>query len=223
MELNYNNLIENNKIFIEIIKEVIKQNETEKNFLNYNKHNNTEDRLSLMKKLESINNKSDFYHITINMNSNNQTHNITDYYLTIKNKQNNDNEYIFHFEAKEKKVKIKSIAHKMGITHDSENRIKITYTPKSTVFDIIKIKNKEIKKVFKVQDNIENEEFNTLNDFYTLTQDFSFTQQLKSSLSIIGTDNEKERFIKNYKDFMIEENEKKKSLNNIVKFVKKHF
>lgn len=223
MELNYNNLIEKNKAFIQIIKEVIIQNEYEKDILTYNRNNNTEDRLSLMKKLELINNKSDFYHLSINMSSNNQTHNINDYYLIIKNKQNNDNEYMFHFEAKEKKVKIKSIAHKIGTTYDSENRIKITYTPKSTVFDIIKIKHKEIKKVIKVQDNSENEEFNTLNDFYTLTQDFSLTDNLKSSLSIIGTDNEKERFIRNYKDFMIEENEKKKKLNNIVKFVKKHF
>lgn len=189
---------EKNKKFIEILKNIILDNRNSLNQEQITKDDynfsNIEPRyecVNLEKKITAINENLNILKIKFQLRPTGHK-NKMDYYVTlIPEEKEHIGDYTLHFHLNKKTMELKSISHNFNL--GGRNIKKFTYTSKSTIYEIPKE-----KKSIKIQDKNTENNIEELSDIFLLTHDINFIEDLKFSLMIIGTDKDKDKFIKSY-------------------------
>lgn len=196
MKNKFEQIIENNHIFLSLLENLIEKSKEETSKLNiydtkFNYFNGSQyinDRLNELNKTET------FKSIKLLKKDTNKQRRIEEYYFNIK--QEDGNEYLIHFHVHKQKIELSAIGHQFFAYAKGGFSSKFTYSKKYTSFD--SSKNKEAIRIEgkNVKNNIED-----LNDMYKLTKDIDFLEELKLSIKIIGNDKEKENFINAFYSF----------------------
>lgn len=187
MKNYFEELIETNKEFIEVLKAVIlesKKETTNSMFLSLEERKAA----TLNEKLSKLNKDETFLNIRSTQKA--AARSRFDHYILIKN--NKDNEYLFHFQTHRDNIELKVISHQF---YGNANILssKFTYSKKYTTFDSSKT-----KESLRLQGKDTTSNVEELNDLFKLTKDIDFLEDLKLSIKIIGTDIQKKNFINNF-------------------------
>lgn len=187
MKNYFEELIETNKEFIEVLKAVIlesKKEATNSMFLSLEERKAA----TLNEKLSKLNKDETFLNIRSTQKA--AARSRFDHYILIKN--NKDNEYLFHFQTHRDNIELKVISHQF---YGNANILssKFTYSKKYTTFDSSKT-----KESLRLQGKDTTSNVEELNDLFKLTKDIDFLEDLKLSIKIIGTDIQKKNFINNF-------------------------
>lgn len=202
MKNYFEELIETNKEFIEVLKAVIlesKKETTNSMFLSLEERKAA----TLNEKLSKLNKDETFLNIRSTQKA--AARSRFDHYILIKN--NKDNEYLFHFQTHRDNIELKVISHQF---YGNANILssKFTYSKKYTTFDSSKT-----KESLRLQGKDTTSNVEELNDLFKLTKDIDFLEDLKLSIKIIGTDIQKKNFINNFNKK--QENTITKTSNNL--------
>lgn len=187
MKNYFEELIETNKEFIEVLKAVIlesKKETTNSLFLSLEERKAA----TLNEKLSKLNKDETFLNIRSTQKA--AARSRFDHYILIKN--NKDNEYLFHFQTHRDNIELKVISHQF---YGNANILssKFTYSKKYTTFDSSKT-----KESLRLQGKDTTSNVEELNDLFKLTKDIDFLEDLKLSIKIIGKDIQKKNFINNF-------------------------